>query len=174
MHYWGSVAGVRDLAHRAYLKQRGKQFFSLQLFEEPRFSIPNSSKSFWYNGAESAMASYTRKTLSKKLGIGIETLRYYERIGILPPPERGANGYRYYWETDVGVIEHILVAKKFGFTLKEIMEFKRATQGIDAKDVDIVPLLRKKLKDVRTQVASLSLLRKNLEDLIKSMPRKKK
>jgi MerR family mercuric resistance operon transcriptional regulator len=119
------------------------------------------------------MASYTRKTLAERLGIGIETLRYYERIGILPLPARGANGYRYYGEADVGVIEHILVAKKFGFTLKEIMEFRRAMEGTDAKDVDIVPLLRKKLKDVRAQMASLGSLGKSLEELIKSTARKK-
>ncbi len=124
--------------------------------------------------AESVMGSYTRKTLAEKLGIGIETLRYYERIGILPLPEREANGYRTYCDSDVAAIEHILGAKKYGFTLKEIMDFRRAMEGVDQGDVDILPLLRRKLNDVRSQMKSIESLAKGLEELIESMSREKK
>jgi DNA-binding transcriptional MerR regulator len=120
------------------------------------------------------MGSYTRKTLAEKLGIGIETLRYYERIGILPLPNREANGYRTYGDVDVVLIEHILVAKKYGFTLKEIMDFRRAMEGVDQGDIDILPLLRGKLGDVRSQMESLESLAKGLEELIESMAREKK
>ena len=120
------------------------------------------------------MGRYTRKTLAEKLGIGIETLRYYERIGILPLPEREANGYRSYGDGDAAVIEHILVAKRYGFKLKEIMDFRRAMEGIDQDEVDILPLLRKKLGDVRSQMESLESLAKGLEELIESMAKKEK
>ena len=88
-------------------------------------------------------------------------------------PGKGG-GYRTYGDGDVTVIEHILVAKKYGFTLKEIKDLRRAMEGIDQSDVDILPLLRKKLGDVRSQMESLESLAKGLEDLIESMAREKK
>lgn len=56
----------------------------------------------------------------KKLHISKETIRYYERIGLLTNPARERNGYRLYTESDINIIWFILIAKEFGFTLKEI------------------------------------------------------
>jgi hypothetical protein len=60
--------------------------------------------SLGYHEADGRHGSYARKTLAEKLGIGIETVRYYERLGIIPPPRREANGYRRYGDADVANI----------------------------------------------------------------------
>jgi len=59
-------------------------------------------------------------TLSKRSGVHIETIRYYERIGILPKAERAANGRRFYVETDVQRLAFIRHARDLGFDLSSV------------------------------------------------------
>jgi MerR family transcriptional regulator, Zn(II)-responsive regulator of zntA len=66
--------------------------------------------------------SYKIGELSKLTGCNIETLRYYEREGLLPPPPRGNNGYRYYPRDSVSRVNFILHAKGLGFSLTDIAE----------------------------------------------------
>lgn len=56
----------------------------------------------------------------KKTGISRDTLRYYEKIGMLTPPKRAENGYRYYGQTQLDEIAFIKQGKAVGFTLLEI------------------------------------------------------
>lgn len=62
--------------------------------------------------------------VAKQAGVGIETIRYYEREGLLPPPLRQRAihhaGYRLYEEDTIRRLRFILLAKSLGFTLKEI------------------------------------------------------
>ncbi len=60
--------------------------------------------------------------IAKRCGIGIETIRYYEREGLLLEPERRPSGYRQYDESTVERLEYIRRAKELGFTLAEIRE----------------------------------------------------
>jgi len=60
--------------------------------------------------------------LSARSGIPIETIRYYERIGLLPPPNRTASGYRQYDETALKQLRFIKRAQELGFTLREIKD----------------------------------------------------
>ena len=83
----------------------------------------------------------------KKVGLSRDTLRYYEKIGVLTPPLRRNNGYRYYGEAQLKEIAFIEKGKKIGFTLTAIKqgylrykelghfcpEFKK--QLLDKKDV---------------------------------------
>ena len=61
-------------------------------------------------------------SLAKRTGVGIQTLRYYERRTLLSPPQRTAAGYRQYPESEVQRIEFIRRAQGLGFTLEEIGE----------------------------------------------------
>lgn len=63
---------------------------------------------------------YSISDLVKILNINKETIRYYEKIGLLNEPKRNSNGYRIYFDEDIQKIQFILAAKKFGFSLKEI------------------------------------------------------
>jgi hypothetical protein len=65
---------------------------------------------------------YTRKNIAKELGIGIETLRYYEKLGLIQEPSRSSKGYRIYYDNDIAKINHILMIKKYGFPLREIVK----------------------------------------------------
>ena len=58
--------------------------------------------------------------LAKKAGVGIDTIRFYERRGILPEPRRTASGYRLYRDDAVARIRFIRRAKELGFSLDEI------------------------------------------------------
>lgn len=63
---------------------------------------------------------YSIGELVKELNINKETIRYYEKIGLLSEPKKDINGYRLYTQQDVDTIKFILIVKEFGFSLKEI------------------------------------------------------
>lgn len=58
--------------------------------------------------------------LAEKAGVAKDTLRYYEKIGLLTKPDRGANGYRHYTQENYYQLKFIKLAQSVGFTLKEI------------------------------------------------------
>ena len=63
---------------------------------------------------------YNIGELVKELNINKETIRYYEKIGLLSEPKRNDNGYRIYLKEDIDKVRFILIVKNFGFSLKEI------------------------------------------------------
>ena len=66
--------------------------------------------------------SLTIGTVAKRAGVPIDTIRYYEREGLLPEPLRRASGYRSYNETAIRQLRFIRRAKDLGFTLEEIRD----------------------------------------------------
>ncbi len=68
------------------------------------------------------MKEMTVGRLAKTAGVNIETIRYYERRGLLPEPTRKESGYRLYSDEDVKRLQIILRAKELGFALREIQE----------------------------------------------------
>jgi MerR family Zn(II)-responsive transcriptional regulator of zntA len=64
--------------------------------------------------------NYTIGDLVKELKINKETIRYYEKVGLLSEPKKNANGYRIYSKKDIEMIRFIRIIKSFGFSLKEI------------------------------------------------------
>jgi len=62
---------------------------------------------------------FTIKQAAKMTGLSADTLRYYEKEGVISP-KRGENGYRYYDENDITALKHIIVMKYAHFTLAEI------------------------------------------------------
>ncbi|WP_160679931.1 MerR family transcriptional regulator [Clostridium sp. C8-1-8] len=63
---------------------------------------------------------YTIGNLVNELKINKETIRYYEKVGLLSEPKKNANGYRIYSKKDIEMIRFIRIIKSFGFSLKEI------------------------------------------------------
>src|ERR1044071_6632415 len=68
------------------------------------------------------MARYSIGQLAKLANTPVDTLRYYEKQGLIDPPQRGDNHYRYYNEDAVTRLKFIQRAKSVGFSLKEIQE----------------------------------------------------
>lgn len=64
--------------------------------------------------------NYSIGDVVKKLNVNKETIRYYEKIGLLNETKKDSNGYRLYTEDDIAKIRFILIVKNFGFSLKEI------------------------------------------------------
>jgi DNA-binding transcriptional MerR regulator len=58
--------------------------------------------------------------LAKKAGVGVQTIRFYERVGLLPPPSRTASGYRAYTPSELERVRVIRTCQKIGFTLKDV------------------------------------------------------
>ncbi len=95
--------------------------------------------------------------LEKKVGLSRDTLRYYEKIGVLTPPMRADNGYRYYGETQLNELAFIERGKSIGFTLAEIRRGYEQYQTLG----ELCPEFIKQLQDKK------ELFRKRIsEDLV--------
>jgi len=67
--------------------------------------------------------------VAKRAGVNPQTLRYYERRGILPAPERSPAGYRNYSESTVSVLRFIKRAQEMGFSLADVDRLLRLADG---------------------------------------------
>jgi len=93
--------------------------------------------------------------LAKAAGVGVETIRYYERRGLLAPPPRRASGYRQYPPMTVRRVRFIRRAQTLGFTLKEIEELLALRVDDERSCADVRALARAKLEDIERRVAEL-------------------
>ena len=108
--------------------------------------------------------------LAQRAGVAIDTVRYYERNGILPQPERQASGYRHYGEDDVARLSFVRRAKALGFTLAEIRELL-ALSGRRADDMaGLKTAATGKLADVEHKIEDLTRIRDGLQALVASCP----
>lgn len=104
--------------------------------------------------------------LSKLTGVHIETIRYYERIGLTPRAGRTANGRRSYRETDARRLAFVRHARDLGFdlaTIRTLMALQERPQTSCAK---ITQLAESQLKTVEQKIAQLKLLRRELSRMI--------
>jgi Hg(II)-responsive transcriptional regulator len=108
--------------------------------------------------------------LAQRAGVSIDTVRYYERQGLLPAPERMASGYRRYDQDDVARLRFIRRAKALGFTLVEIQELL-ALSGRRGDDMgELKAAANEKLVDVEAKLAELMRIREGLRTLVASCP----
>jgi DNA-binding transcriptional MerR regulator len=98
--------------------------------------------------------------------VNIETIRYYEREGILPEPPRTASGYRQYSDADRWRLAFIRRGKGLGFTLKEIAELLGA--GEDRSVAEVIALAEKRLTLVDREIDALTRSRDQLRRLIET------
>ena len=99
--------------------------------------------------------------LSRRTGCNIETIRYYERIGLLPvPPRRGR--YRSYGGEDVVRLGFVRRARELGFTLGEVRALLDLATGGQASCAEVRDLAASHLKDVRVRIADLKRMERVL------------
>ena len=106
--------------------------------------------------------------LAKRGGVGIDTVRYYERNGLLAPRTRLASGYRRYSELELARLRFIRRAQALGFTLKEIKELLALSAQRDVGRVK--RSAQAKLKDVKSRITALERVRDGLATLIEACP----
>jgi Hg(II)-responsive transcriptional regulator len=107
---------------------------------------------------------FTIGRLAQQSGVGIDTVRFYERRGLLPQPQRTPSGYRLYSEDTINRIRFVRKAKRLGFTLDEIGNLlKLQDQGGQKSEVKAITTL--KLEQIDAKIADLSRMRTVLKTL---------
>jgi len=108
--------------------------------------------------------------LAKQTGASPETIRYYERSGYLPPPQRRSSGYRIYEPDSINRIRFIKEAKKLGFTLNEVRDLFALTDDPAANCAAVNKQARHKIIEIERKIAALSQMKKNLTILATICP----
>jgi len=103
--------------------------------------------------------------VSARTGVGIETIRYYERKGLLSPPQRSHGRHRLFGEDDVKLLSFIRRGRELGFSLADVRALL-ALANTDSACKFAKAISDRHLTDVRKKIASLSELERALEMLI--------
>jgi Hg(II)-responsive transcriptional regulator len=108
--------------------------------------------------------------LAKTAGVNIDTVRYYERNGLLPVPSRRESGYREYAPADLDRLLFIRRAKELGFTLAEIAELLSLTseRGTDMRGVK--RKAEERLRQVEFKIRELQRVKRGLKALVAACP----
>jgi len=103
--------------------------------------------------------------LARSCGVNVQTVRYYERRGLLSDPRHGLGGYREYDEADAERLRFVKEAQILGFTLREVADLLALRSGRGSAR-DVRERAREKLGRVREKLAALRALERNLVRLI--------
>jgi MerR family transcriptional regulator, mercuric resistance operon regulatory protein len=107
--------------------------------------------------------------LAARVGVSPDAVRYYERLGLLPPPERSTAGYRRYDQGAVQRLRFVKGAQRVGLRLREIAELEIVDRG-QCPCGHTEALLRQRLAEVAVELARLGALRGELARLLAQAP----
>lgn len=110
--------------------------------------------------------------LARRSGFSAKAIRFYEVVGVMPPPARGANGYRLYTAETVDVLRFIRQAQGLGLTLKEIREIVAIWQGGRPPCRHVYGLLQEKAADLDRKLSDLMLLRRRIRQSLAAWGRR--
>lgn len=105
-------------------------------------------------------------SLSKRTGCNIETIRYYEKAGLLPAPARSAGGHRQYERDHLKRLTFIRRSRELGFTLDEVRGLLSLVDRGDYTCGEVLQLTTAHLNEVRKKIQDLRRLEKSLKDII--------
>jgi DNA-binding transcriptional MerR regulator len=106
--------------------------------------------------------------IARAAGVGVKTVRYYERSGLLPEPARTSSGYRCYGDDDLARLRFIRRAKTLGFQLREIGELLALRDGEDVCCAEVAGRARAKAASLERQIHELESCRSVLVGLARS------
>lgn len=104
--------------------------------------------------------------LGKLTETKIETIRYYERIGLLPLPARTSGNYRVYSKEQIGRLSFVRRARDLGFKIEEVRELLSLSDQKDRSCEAVDRIARQHLADVDCKIADLMALRRELDSII--------
>lgn len=107
----------------------------------------------------------TIKNVAQHAGVGIETVRFYEREGLIPEPPRTESGYRQFMPETVSRLKFIKRAQALGFALPEIKELLALKVAGGTKPKDIRKKTQKKIADIETKIQTLQRIKHTLEQI---------
>ena len=112
------------------------------------------------------MRQLTIGKLAQRAGVGIDTVRFYERAGLLPRARRAASGYRLYAEGDADRLRFIRRAKALGFTLEEVAELLALSAARGPRKA-VRELAERRLADLERKLRELTAMRDSLAQLVR-------
>jgi Hg(II)-responsive transcriptional regulator len=112
------------------------------------------------------MVKMTTSQLAKEASVNLETIRYYERRGLIPKPPRNASGYRQYSPEDIARTKFIKRAQALGFSLREILEIFSLRMEPGTTCGDIKARVKTKIDEVGQKIADLRQMQGALLNLI--------
>ena len=104
--------------------------------------------------------------ISKKLNISADTLRYYEKIKLLPAISRNTSGLRQYSDSDISIIKFIKRAQKMQFSLDEISQLLTFRKSPIQAQPSVRKIANEKLQDISMHIHDLTTLKNELQLLI--------
>jgi MerR family transcriptional regulator, mercuric resistance operon regulatory protein len=108
--------------------------------------------------------SLTIGGLARAANVHIETIRYYQRRGLVPEPQRPPGGIRRYGDADIDRLTFVKTAQQLGFSLDEISDLLRLEDGTHCQEASA--LAEQKLRDVREKIARLEKIEKVLWEMV--------
>ena len=110
--------------------------------------------------------SFTIGALAKKAGVNVETIRFYQRRGLLVEPVKPLKGIRHYTEQDVQRVRFIKEGQKLGFSLDEVAELLSLEEGRHCREAKEIAL--RKLVLIRERIEGLRMMEAALSQLVES------
>lgn len=111
------------------------------------------------------MITFTRGQLARACGVGPETIRFYERQGLIPEAPRSSGGYRRFSEDAVSRLLFIRRAKSLGFSLPEIGELLALQDDPGSDRARVKQITESKLHEIEAKIADLESMRAALSEL---------
>lgn len=111
-----------------------------------------------------ARQSLTIGAFAKAAGVNVETIRFYQRKGLLPEPNRPVGGIRRYGPADVARVRFVKTAQRLGFNLDEVGQLLRLEDGTHCSEAAELAALR--LTDVRAKLVDLARIETVLSQLV--------
>jgi Cu(I)-responsive transcriptional regulator len=110
---------------------------------------------------------YSIGELATAIDTKVETIRYYERVGLLPKPKRTAGNYRSYEAAHLGRLSFIRRARDLGFSIEEVRNLLGLADQKDRSCETVDAIAREHLADVDRKIADLNELRRELDAIIR-------
>ncbi len=104
--------------------------------------------------------------VARRSGVQIETIRYYERIGLLAPPPRTAGGHRVFGGAEVKRLNFVRRARELGFTLDQVRDLLALADGREGTCAEVERLGRAHLDATRDRIADLKRMEGVLADMV--------
>ncbi len=108
--------------------------------------------------------------LAQRAGTSADTLRYYERIGLLPEPERSPSGYRLYGDAAAERVQFIKRAQRFGLRLEEIAELLQVRERGLCPCGHTRRLLERRMEEMDREMETLARLRADISRMVDELP----
>lgn len=109
--------------------------------------------------------SLTIGGLSKRSGCNIETIRYYERVGLLPPPPRSPGGHRLYEQAHVQRLTFVRRSRDLGFSLQDIRGLLALVDGDTVTCGEVRAVTLEHTRSIRRKIADLRQMERALRDI---------